>query len=147
MLSETAAQNADKQRRFSTYDASLGLQTSDNDDTVRKIRCSQLENRAKMRCSEYIIQQSASDIPLKRRRLLQCEESKYLDVPTTQHVPNRGMRTVSLNMEVTRRPDSVRFYNLNLASFLQSFFFFVLKDFRLVIHIYLRDNNLVLLSC
>ncbi|XP_044495584.1 protein ANTI-SILENCING 1 isoform X4 [Mangifera indica] len=108
VMKETAAPNADKQRRFSTYDASLGLQTSDNDDTVRKIRCSQLENRAKMRCSEYIIQQSASDIPLKRRRLLQCEESKYLDVPTTQHVPNRGMRTVSLNMEVTRRPDSDR---------------------------------------
>ncbi|XP_031282280.1 uncharacterized protein LOC116140845 isoform X2 [Pistacia vera] len=68
----------------------------------------QLENEAKMRRSEDIIQRSASDIPLKKRRLLQYKESKYLDAPTAQHVQTRGAKTESLNVEVTRRPDSYR---------------------------------------
>ncbi|XP_031284256.1 protein ANTI-SILENCING 1-like isoform X2 [Pistacia vera] len=103
-----AAPNVDKQRRFLSYNTSLRPQTSDNDGTVPQIGCMQLENEAKMRRSEDIIQRSASDIPLKKRRLLQYKESKYLDAPTAQHVQTRGAKTESLTVEVTRRPDSYR---------------------------------------
>ncbi|KAJ0008163.1 hypothetical protein Pint_30027 [Pistacia integerrima] len=102
-----AAPNVDKQRRFSSYNTSLRPQTSDNDGAVRKISSSQFEKEAKVRRSEDIIQRSASDIPLKKRRLLRYEkESEYLDAPTAQHVLTRGAKTESLNVEVRRRPDS-----------------------------------------
>ncbi|KAJ0074858.1 hypothetical protein Patl1_34326 [Pistacia atlantica] len=102
-----AAPNVDKQRPFPSYNTSLRPQTSDNDGAVRKISSSQLEKEAKVRRSEDIIQRNASDIPLKKRRLLRYEkESKYLDAPTAQHVLIRGAKTESLNVEVRRRPDS-----------------------------------------
>ncbi|KAJ0074859.1 hypothetical protein Patl1_34327 [Pistacia atlantica] len=102
-----AAPNVDKQRPFPSYNTSLRPQTSDNDGAVRKISSSQLEKEAKVRRSEDIIQRSASDIPLKKRRLLRYEkESKYLDAPTAQLVLTRGAKTESLNVEVRRRPDS-----------------------------------------